>query len=310
MSKISRRLVVLAVLVAVLALVFSVPTTQAATLTSGNYTYVVGGEETVFPFDPIVKKDGFLLPVDVFTSLGITVDNPQKKSMSITRDKVTVNVTLGQPWVTLQDGTQINVAPVPMRVSGRVFLPVQILAELSIDVQTDSSIITLRDLGSALTGVSGYPDPTTFATAKQNATLTGVVKSTEGPYLNIDVTYLTPALAASPALVADAGTRSRLVRMLDTNTLLLVHLKNTYGGNRGLTFNPSTLYIFDNTGMQYEYAGTTIDVQGSISTKVAPTVDKYGILAFQKVSINASSLSYYLDSNPGLLQTLTLPVKQ
>ncbi len=305
MSKLPRRTLVLVVLVAVLALVLSVPTSQAATLTSGAYTYVVAGEETVFPYDPIVKKDGYLLPLDVFTALGISAADAQKRNLSLTRGDVTVSVTLGQPWVTLQDGAQVTVAPVPMRVSGRVFLPTQILAALSIDIQTDSSIITLRDLApTAPTGA--YTEKADYDAARAKTTLSGMVKSTEGTFLDIDITYLTPALAASPHLLSDVGTRSRLLHLLDTNTLLLVRVRNTVGTTRGLTFKPESIFIVDNKGMQYEYTGTLIDVKGSLATKLAPSVEKSGILVFQKVN-DAPSISFYLYTNPGVLHNLLLP---
>lgn len=42
--------------------------TGAAPLTGGTTVYVIGGEEVTFTYDPISRKDGLLVPADVFTT--------------------------------------------------------------------------------------------------------------------------------------------------------------------------------------------------------------------------------------------------
>lgn len=305
-SKWGKRILILVLLGAV-AVIPVAGGGSAATVTSGSFTYLINGEETSFPFDPVVKKDGYLLPVDVFQALGIRIQGPNNsKQVVLTRGNVSVTANLGQPLATLDNGSVIALTPMPARISGRPFLPVQILAEFGIDVQTDTSILQLRDLGASLNGITPVTDAGPYNNQKAQTSVLCSVKGVENFYIQTEFTVLTPTLAASPLTITDFGLRSRLLKYLDSNTVVLVHLTNT--STRGVTFDPTKIYLVDANGVQYEYSGTELDLQGSILTKTAPNAQKWGVMLFPKITGSPTSLTFYADANPQIVGSISLPL--
>lgn len=288
-------------LVLALALPFTTGKSDAANLTGGTYTYVINGEEVTFPFDPIVRKDGLLVPVEVFQQFGVTVDNPLNKSFSLKKNSVTATLTLGTTTYTL-NGSNAAVATTPLRLNGRLFLPADLLKEFGVESSQDGNYVFLRAYvdGGATIKQTTDSDLTGF---KMGRNFTTSVKLDSNGYANGEMTLLSQDILTSAALNISYGARARLQGMLATNTLVLAKLSN-FTGKSGAMATAGT-YLVDDQRTQYDLQ-QVIDIgNGLLSNKLAPGADRVGVLVFPKVNLTANNLVLYYDNNGGSLGTFT-----
>ena len=103
-----------------LALVSTVPNrTEAANLTGGQYTYVINGDEVSFPFDPVVRKDGMLLPIEVFQQFGVNVAGAVSRNLELTKDEVDVQLTVGSNTAVV-NAVSRYLGTAPVRLNGEL----------------------------------------------------------------------------------------------------------------------------------------------------------------------------------------------
>lgn len=293
-------------LLAVLLLSLAVGSTAAAPLLGGNTVYILNGEEVTFPFDPIQRKDGTLLPADVWQRLGVQVVQ-EGRTLTLKRDPVTATMALGVP-VAQVNGQAVAAAPAPVLLSGRLFLPASLLAEFGFEVEADGTYLQIRDLTQGL--LPGRTlDANEWKALKDRLSFAANIRSDDGrSYVTAEFTYLTPDLVASPNFTPALSFRKRveLLNLLQTHTLVMVRVLNNTG--RAVTLSPASLMLVDNaTGVQYDYTGTEVDVQGLISSKIASGAQKVTVLAYPKVPEGAKRLTVFADTNSGVAGTFNLP---
>ncbi|HEY3367077.1 MAG TPA: copper amine oxidase N-terminal domain-containing protein [Symbiobacteriaceae bacterium] len=296
MAKSMRKvLAVLGTLVLLVALAGTMAgTSSAANLTGGNTTYVINGEETTFSYDPVVRKDGLLLPVEVFQRLGITVDGTLGKNVTLTKGTdVTAIVTVGTTTASLNTKPYL-VATAPLRLNGRVFLPADILKEFGVDVAQDGNMVVIRNYAEGVDSAKNLSDAD-YAALKNTRWFTTAAKADTSIYLTTDFTILTPALLNAANLGLSYGMRARMLTLLQTNTLIYVRVQNLATKTGSLV--TSGLYLVDSQGNQYD-TPTVLDIgNGLVSGKLAPNSARAGILSFPKIQSTAAALSLFYDNN-------------
>lgn len=279
--------VILALLVAVM-----VSPTAAAPLTGGNTTYLIGGEEVAITFDPVSRKDGLLLPVEVFERFKITVQDSTTRTPTVRRGDVSVRVSLGSTAVAIGTATK-TISPAPLRLNGRIFLAADLLKEFGIEYNQDGAYLTLRDLADAL----DVSPASNFAAAKASQTFTAIIKSDTGStMLDSEFTLLTPEIVSNVEFSKDFGLRVRLLRMLETNTLLLVRIRNEFS-TRAVGWQAAGLYLVDDLRNQYDFTGQVVEVQGDVTTRFAPTAEKVSVMVYPKTAPGFQKVTVYFDPN-------------
>lgn len=273
----------------------------SANLTGGSYTYVIHGEEVIFPFDPIVRKEGLLLPIDVFQQFGIKVDGALTQEITLSKDAVEVRLTLGQTPITVS-GRPDTVATPGMRVSGRLFLPADLLRQFGIEFGQDGTYVVMRAYADSL----GAPDVMSdgdYARAKGLRTASGIIKTDSGVYMNGEFTLLSAELINAANMGLAYGTRARLLNLLQNNTLVLVKLSNTSYKAGAVAANG--LYLVDSERNQYD-TPTVVDIGGGpVTGKVAPGADRVGVLVYPQLADDAGAVTLYYDANGATLGTFS-----
>lgn len=300
-----RKLLALAASAALLVTVISVlpGDSTAANLTGGTYTYVVEGEEATFTVDPINRKDGLLLPAEVFPTFDITLEGALGRTVTLKKGEVTATVSLGTTFYQL-NGKNDTLPTAPLRLNGRLFLPADLLKPFGVEYALDSTYVTMRDLSAGQPALKGAGQ-TEWATMRQGKFFSLSTRADSNIYLEAEYTLLTPELISATYFDIAYATRVKLHQLQQTNTLVLVKLSNsTYMKSGGLATNG--LYLVDSQRRQVELAQVMEIGQGLLNTKLAPGADRMGVLVYPKVTA-AGNLTLYYDSHNAGLGTFTNP---
>lgn len=276
--------------------------TSAANLTGGTYTYVINGEEVTFTMDPISRKDGLLLPTEVFERFNFTIEGPLTKSPTLKRQGVTAKITLGSTLFDL-DGKPEPVATAAMRLNGRLFLPADLLKHFGMEHTLDGTFLSLRDNAAGLSVVRTVSE-TEVADLKLNKTLTASVRTDASIYVTAEFTLLTRELIQASPLNLSYAHRVKLLNLLQTNTLVLVKVSNN--STRTGSLQTAGLYLIDENRRQYDVAQVYDIGEGLISAKLAPGADRTGVLIYPKVA-GPGSLQVYSDANAYSLGSILHP---
>jgi hypothetical protein len=299
-----HKLAALAVAAALVATLLAlVPgSSSAANLTGSNYTYVINGEEATFPFDPINRQDGLLVPVEVFQRFGISIEGALTRQITFRKADVTAQLTLGSTAMTLNEKPQ-SLPTAPLRLGGRLFIPADLLRHFGVEYKLDNNILVLRDYAEGQPTVKEYK-PEEVAAMKQGLTFTASVKTDSNIFLDAEFTLLTKDLLTASALDLSYGTRARLQSLIDSYTLVMVKLSN-HSFKAG-AIQTSGLFLVDDLRNQYDVVGTVDFDSGSITGKIAPGADRVGVLVFPKVAPKAKAVFPYYDLNGSSLGTFWL----
>lgn len=292
----------LAAVLAVLVLMLAVGSTAAAPLTGGNTIYVINGEEATFTFDPISRKDGLLLPQDVYATLGLSVAQSDK-TVTVVKNSLQARIALGATTGTM--GAEIITAtPAPIKLSGRIFLPARLLEEFGYEVVSDSNYLQIRDLTQGIVLASGL-DKAAYDGLRTRRTVGSFVKTDDQKSnVGVEVTFLTAEMVASVHFPATFRQRVQYLNLLQTNSLLLVRVANQTG--RSATVKPESIMLVDIAGGKQYDVVQTLDYDGLIGNRIANGASKASILVYTKVGADIASLSVFADTNPGSIGTLTI----
>lgn len=289
-----KSLVLLSTGALLAAIAVAVPSTSsAANLTSGSSSYIINGQEETFTFDPIQRKNGTLLPIEVFQRFGVQVDGATGNLIKLTKGSTQVNLTLGRT-ASILNGLPSSVSVEPVRLSGRLFLPSELLREFGVEFSLESGYVFLREF------VVGQPtvkvtDQAEYDRLLNKLTYNPQVKLDSGQYASSSFTLLNKDLLQMDKLPISAGARARLQGLIETNTLVLVNLQN-YATKTG-SFQSSGLYMIDANRNQYDVQ-EVIDIgQGLVTDKLAPGADRMGVLVFPLLKPNPGLVKLYLDAN-------------
>ncbi len=289
------------VLAAALFLVFALAAASlAAPLSGGNTIYIIDGEDRSFTFDPIVLKEGVLLPEEVLLNLGVTV-TADGKALTVTRGPVTAELRLGQTQA-MVNGAALDLPPGPLRLVGKLFLPARLLEEFGFAVSSEGSLLQIRDLAAEVS----FPDPpVSFADLWQRRTLKASVPTDDArPYIDLEVTYLTPDLIGSDLFTASFRQRVEYLSLLKTNTLLLVRAANR--SSRSATLAPASLMLVDpTTGQQYDVE-QALEHNGLISAKMAAGAVKSSVLVYPPLPAGLESVLLFSDTKGAVVGELHL----
>jgi hypothetical protein len=303
MQKIARKVALVlgaSALVVALAVQYS-PTSNAANLTGGNYAYVINGEEVTFPYDPIVRQSGVLLPIEVYQQFGITVENPLTKSMTLRKEQVSAVLTLGTTTITL-NGQSASVATPPLRLNGRLFISADLLKEFGVESTTEGNYVIMRSYVDGTPTVKQVTD-SDFNAFKTGRVATGSMRLDSNIYASSELTLLSNDIVSASTLNLSYGARARLQSLLLTNTLVMVKLSNTSFKSGALTL--PGLYLVDDQRNQYDLASAIDLGLGLVTNKLAPGADRVGVLVFPKLNAAATNITVYYDANGGSLGTFT-----
>ncbi|HYF78399.1 MAG TPA: stalk domain-containing protein [Symbiobacteriaceae bacterium] len=300
-SKLLRTLAAtLSVGALVTALVAANPTTtSAANLTGGNYTYVIDGEEVTFLFDPVVRKEGLLLPTEVFQHFGIKVQDAATKNPSVYTDSLTIKLTLGSTQADM-GGTVRTVSTAPLRLNSRLFLPSDLLKEFGVEFSQDGTMVVMRELTDEPVALETQT-PSEWDAYFTNRGFTANVKSDGNAYMVGKVALLNAAMINSTQFPITYGTRAKLHSLLQTNTLVLVDLSNTTNRSGGM--QTAGAYLLDDQRNQYDLVQVFDLGQGLLNAKLAPGADRMGVLVYPKLAGTATSASIFYDANMAPLGT-------
>ena len=287
-----KPLAALAVLAVTAALL--VGPSQAAPLTGGNTTYVINGEEVTFQFDPLSRKDGLLLPMDVFQKFGIAVEGGTSRNPVLRKGDRKITLSLGAANATVGDETAL-IAPAPLRLNGRLFASADLLSQFGIEYSQDGAYFTLRDLAE---GVELSPSADYVSAHRQN-TVGVSLKADIAIYMVGELTLLTPELVASPEFSSNFALRLQMLHLLQTNTLIQIKMRND--DTRAAVVAPAGFFLVDDLRNQYDFTGTVVDIKGRWETKLAPQGEKVAVFVFPKVSRDASTLSVYYEPNQAVV---------
>lgn len=287
-----RWLIVGLVLLVVLAL--TAPA-SAGIMTTGSYTYMLRGNQIDYAVDILPVKGGYLVPPDVLESFQLT-PTVTGENIVLKRGPVRVELRLGSD-IARVDGRQLVTKAAPSYISGRLFLPAEVLPELGISMEVDGRVVLLTDHVKAITELgSGSPN---FQAAWNGHSTQGSLRL-DGQYAYGTFTVLTKDLLSDPGLQISWGVRQRLLDLLETRTLVYVHLRNT--GIKAISLDPAKMILVDPNGQQYDYLKLEVPVEGTVSAPVAPGAHRASVLAFPKVE--ADYVSLYHDAAGNVIGTV------
>jgi|GEM_PF-1710412 len=280
-----------ALLVALVA--YNPSTTTAANLTGGQYTYLIDGEEVAFTFDPIAKKDGLLLPTEVFQKFDVIIEGGTTRNIILSKGTVRVNLTIGSTVFDL-GGQPKALSTAPIRLNGRVFLPSELLREFGVDFTQDGNFISMRGFTDKYVDVKDL-STSEWGNLKGTLGFNNMVKLDSGVNVNGDFWMLTPSLITASNLNISYGNRARLLGLFETNSLVLVNLSNV--SNKAGALVTATTYLIDDQRNQYDVQ-SVIDIgYGLLNSKLAPSADRLGVLVFPKLPASAVNAILYYDTN-------------
>ncbi|MFZ5814611.1 MAG: copper amine oxidase N-terminal domain-containing protein [Bacillota bacterium] len=285
-----------AVLLLAAALSWPAPT-QAATLSGGSYTYVIDGEEVAFTYDPIVKKEGVLLPLELFTHLGASVEGALERTVSLKFGPVPAQVTLGRRAATL-DGEAVQLSVAPVRLSGRLFLPADLLEGFGLSFEQEGNYVTISRYVSAMPALTRLTEGA-WRSLLTGRAVSGSVKADSGIYLEARFTLLNQAMLTDQNLAVAYGTRARLLGLLETHSLLLVELSNRSLKSGALA--TAGIYLVDQHRNQYEVAEVVDLGDGMVSARLAPGADRMGVLLLPRLAEGAGPVKLYYEPNGAFL---------
>ncbi|MFZ5824557.1 MAG: stalk domain-containing protein [Bacillota bacterium] len=294
MSKNISRLAALLVgaLLLVAAAVVLPADTQAATLSGGAYTYVINGEEVAFAYDPIIRKDGVLLPLDLFTHLGVQVTGPLGRSPGLTYGPVSAQLTLGRT-VAVIDGVPTQTGVAPVRLNGRLFVPAALLEHFGLSFAQEGNYVTINQLLAEPPALTSHPVGDWKIIHRSRGFVTSV--KSDATFIEAGFYLLDEAMLTDGNLAMSYGARTRLLGLLETNTLVLVNLSNTSFKSGAL--QPGGLFLIDANRNQYDVL-SVIDIgQGLVSSKLAPGADRMGVLMLPRLAGGAGAVKLYYDAN-------------
>lgn len=290
----------LGIVALLIALVAATPTsTEAANLTGGNYTYLIDGEEVTFTFDPIARKDGLLLPTEVFQKFDITIEGATSRNITLSKAGVSAKLTVGSTTYML-NGQPKDVSTAPLRLNGRAFLPADVLQEFGVDMSQDGNYISLSNYTTKLFRVEKLSDEE-WNSLKSFRGFTSMVKADSGVNIYGEFWMLNEQMITAENLNITYGNRARLLGLLETKTLVLVKLSNLSNKAGGLV--TTGLFLIDNQRNQYDLASVVDIGYGLLNNKLAPSGDRYGVLAFPKLPSTTVNAILYYDNNGSSIGT-------
>lgn len=298
LSKPVRKPLAIAGILVLLAVIFvgALPSkSSAATLSSGSYTFLVDGEEVMFPFDPVARKDGLLFPVEIFARFGVTAVEAPPKTVTLAKGSdAAVVLTVGSTAATI-NGKAAAVATMPLRLAGRLFLPADVLKEFGVETIQDGTTLLFRT--SPDNPAATTRSDADWSLLKSGRVINASVKSDSGVWLTAEFTFLTPDIVKTTNLGLSYGTRARLLSYLQTNTLILVKLSN-YLSKAGALVTAG-LSLVDLSRNEYDLSGVLDIGSGLVNTRLAPGADRTGVLVFPKVQPGQTQVLLYYDTNGG-----------
>ncbi len=295
MKKLTSLVALLGLILTLLAAVAWPLRSEAATLSGGSYTYVVDGEEMLFAYDPIVKSGSVLLPLEVFTSLGITVDGALEKEVTLKSGPVTVGLTVGRPVAQVGLESQ-PLAIAPVRLNGRLFLPAELLEDFGINFSQEGNYVSINRYATQMPELV-YGTPGEWQAKTADRSFSTSVRADSGFVLSATFTLLTEEILADRNLDMAYGTRARLMGLLETNSLVLVELSNNAMRSGALVTNG--IYLVDADRNQYDVLEVLDIGDGLLSGKLAPAADRMGVLRLSKIQSSGPVKLYY--ENNGMI---------
>jgi len=275
---------------------------SAANLTGGTYTYVINGDEATFPVDPVVRKDGVLLPVEVFQKFNITVEGALTRNVTLKRGTVTTRLTLGSTTIDV-NGRPETVASAPLRLNGRLFVPGDLMKQYGIDFSQDTNMVVLKDNADGAPPVKTL-EGTDFAALKSGRIVSSTaVKADSNIYFNAEFTLLSADIVMAANWDITYATRIKLLNLLQTNSLVLAKVSNTSFKAGALV--TSGLYLVDSNRKQYDLASVQDVGEGMVNLKVAPGADRAGVLVFPKLTAAPGVVSIFYDTAAGVIGSFT-----
>lgn len=288
-------LVLLTALLAMGALGVQALPARAGILTSSNYTYLLKGKELNLPVDIITVQSSPMVPEDLLAAFGLK-PAIEGDGVVLTRGPVTVRLQLGAETVWV-NGKPRPLKAAPLKVSGRVFVPAEILPDLGASLTVDGKFVLLTDYLGAADAATDAAAPTG---ALRAYTLESFIRD-GSTMANLTITSLTPDLIRDPALGIPWGTRLKLLTMLENRTLVMVSMKNQ--SVKATSLDPSKLMLVDPQGSQFDYTKVEVTVDGSVTAAVAPGALRVSVLVYPKV--NAESFDLYYDGTGNVLGSLS-----
>lgn len=283
-------LVLLTVLVVVAAVALPA---QAGILTTSSYTYLFKGKELSPAVDILTVQGSPMVPQEVLSAFGLTL-KVQGDEVVLERGPVTVLMRLGAKTVWV-GGKPRPLSAAPMVVSGRTFVPAEVLPDLGAGLTVDGKFVLLTDYSTA----GDASDQVSAEGLLGTQTLEAFVRD-GSTMANLTVTALTPALIRDPALAIPWGIRLRLLSMLENRTLVLVTVKNQ--SVKATAFDPAKLMLVDPSGRQYDYTKEEVAVEGSVTAAAAPGARRVSVLVYPKV--DAAAIDLYYDGTGTILGSL------
>jgi hypothetical protein len=272
---------------------------SAGVLTAGKYTYILKGRELQVPVDILSIQGGYLIPESLMTALGV-VSELNGDVIHVQRGPVDVQLTMGVP-IAFVEGRKKPLKVGPMEASDRLFLPADILPYLGLALVVDGRFVLLEDYGPG-DGVPGSTDPEAYNALWTSHTIMGRVQTASDTSVKTSITLLTDTLLRSEQLSMPWGTRLRLLSMVQHRTLLLVAVSND--GFRSVSIDPTKLLLTDNSGRQYDYQGTEVEVDGAVTTAIAPGAKRTSVLVYDAVT---GPVFVYDDTGHQILGRVTGP---
>ncbi|HEY3366389.1 MAG TPA: stalk domain-containing protein [Symbiobacteriaceae bacterium] len=278
-------------LVLLLVAAVAVPAT-AGVLTTGTYTYILKGHELDVPVDILSIQGDVLVPEELLTALGVApvVDGD---IIHLRRGPVDAQLTVGGDTATVE-GRKETLKAAPMQVSGRLFIPADVLPDLGLSLTVDGKFVLLRDYGPA-EDVPGNLAQDVYDRLWSSHTVKGSVRTGDGVPVGVTITSLTDKLLRDQRLVMPWGTRLKLLSLLESKTLFLTSVRND--SFKSITLDPAKLLVTDEFGHQYDYQKTEIAVDGVVTAAMAPGAIRTSVLVYDK-SVNPLTLFYDTGSAP------------
>lgn len=277
-----------------------IPVGRAATLTGGSYTYIIGGEEVAFTFDPIRIQDQVLLPSELFGHFGIHLAESGRQ-ITLDRASVVVELEPGQP-VALVDGRVEPLGAGVVRLNGRLFLPAELLRFFGIAFAQDGTFLLMREYApSPVAPVKLSAEE--YTKLRAGRSITTSLRADNQVQLQAEFTLLSPDLIQAANLELSAEVRARLLDLAKSRSLLLVQLSNRSIKAGSLVV--SDLFLLDDQRNQYAPIEVVDLGPGRIDERLVPTVDRLGLILYPKLSGDATRASLYYDPNAGNLGTFT-----
>jgi hypothetical protein len=288
------------ILIGILLVVAGAVRAFAGPLTAGSYTYFLQGRELEVPVDILVVRGAPLLPEELLGILGIKPVLAGDR-LSLTRGPVTVQLALGSDTARAE-GRQLILAVAPMLVSGRVFVPAEVLPWVGFSLEVEGKFVLIRDYAAGNRDAGVPAETVSLASLWAARTVQNQIRSSSGAYGQVTVTVLTPELLSEDGVRMPWGTRQRLLSMLDSRTLLLVTLRND--SQRALSFEPARLLLTDPDGRQYDYLQAEIAIEGRVTGMLAPGAVRTSVLTYE---LSTGSLTFFYEPNGDTLGRVIRP---